>query len=79
MSTPAWWHEDLYMGMTSDAVDVVQTKLRAIRTGIYDEQTIVRVRGYQRLFGLPITGIVDQSTAELIGEAHWYPLAGGTE
>lgn len=65
------------MGNTSDAVDVVQTKLRAVRTGIYDEQTIVRVRGYQRLFGLKVTGIVDEQTASMIGEAHWFPITGG--
>lgn len=76
MSTPAWWQSDMYKGDTSPGVDVVQTRLRAIRTGIYDDQTIVRVRGYQRLFGLPVTGIVDSATAEMIGEAHWFPLGG---
>lgn len=48
-----------------------------MRTGIYDEQTIVRVRGYQRLFGLKVTGIVDEQTASMIGEAHWFPITGG--
>jgi len=37
--TPAWFHRDLYPGDDASDVDVVQVKLRAPRTGVYDSET----------------------------------------
>lgn len=56
-------------------------------TGIYDEQTAASVRSFQRVYGLPVTGIVDEATWDDIyrayagiaasipvSDAEWVPL-----
>lgn len=54
--------------------DVVrlQRLLRARLTGRYDEATAARVRGWQALHGLPVTGTVDTATASSIGAGATY-------
>lgn len=63
-----------YVGMP---IRTLQTMLRAISRlnsavpsvvpdGIYGENTVSSVRGFQRAFGLPVTGVVNQGTWEQI-------------
>jgi hypothetical protein len=70
--SPHWFTRDLLPGDESPAVDVVQTRLRCQRTGVYDPSTQAKVRGFQRLMNLPVTGLVDDRTARAIGDVLWY-------
>lgn len=47
-------------------VTYVQRVLRCQETGEMNEETIMRIRGMQALFGLRTTGIIDDDTAEQI-------------
>lgn len=49
-------------------VVVVQRKLGAPVTGSYDETTAAYVRGLQKVTGLEVTGMVNEKTAQHIGE-----------
>lgn len=44
---------------------------RLAETGVFDESTLEAVMIYQRDFGLPVTGVVDQETWDSI-TAHYY-------
>ena len=69
MSAPSWYHRALTLGIVGPDVALVQRKLRACRTGIYDTETASRVKGVQFADKLPVTGVVDAATAEAIGES----------
>ena len=69
MSAPSWYHRALTLGMVGPDVALVQRKLRACRTGVYDTETASRVKGVQFADKLPTTGVVDAVTAEVIGES----------
>ena len=69
MSAPSWYHRALTLGMVGPDVALVQRKLRACRTGVYDTETASRVKGVQFADKLPVTGVVDAATAEVIGES----------
>lgn len=64
--TPKWWSEVMMIGATGEAVDTVQRLLRCKPTGIYDHQTLARVRGFQVLTKRPPTGYVDRHTANAL-------------
>ena len=66
---PIWYRRPLLGGETGHDVTVVQRKLQALATGVYDEETKQRVRGLQRSHHLAPTGFVDQRVAEILGEA----------
>lgn len=66
--TPSWYAGPLGSGDEGDAVAIVQRKLRIPVTGVVDLTTEAAIRGYQRGHGLAQTGVVDESTAELLGE-----------
>jgi peptidoglycan hydrolase-like protein with peptidoglycan-binding domain len=51
-----------------EAVRVAQRALRLTPTGNMDEPTKASLRGTQRLYGLPVTGILDAATAIVIDE-----------
>ncbi len=66
---PQWFKRDIIEPVTDfehDAVTHVQRVLRCPETGEMDEVTITHIRGLQMLFGLPITGIIDEATAEQV-------------
>lgn len=49
-----------------EAVKTAQRALRLAPTGELDEPTKASLRGVQRLFGAPVTGVLDRETAGLI-------------
>jgi murein L,D-transpeptidase YcbB/YkuD len=53
--------------MTGADVAVVQRKLGITPTGIYDAETVSRVKGVQFMAGKKTTGNVDAETAEALG------------
>lgn len=65
---PAWFTRELHFGDTGDDVLIVQRKVDAPLTGIYDEDTYARVRGVQRSNGMDELGYMDQATADVLGE-----------
>lgn len=77
---PAYWPGyNLNIGASGDNVRMIQEQLNAIGnaysqiprvavTGQYNEQTAEAVRAFQRIFSMPVTGIVDFPT--------WYRISG---
>jgi len=59
----------LALGDSGGDVRLVQRKLHAGTSGTYDRATEARVRGFQRHRGLLVTGVVDASTADALGES----------
>ena len=66
--TVSWWRQPLSLGATGPDVEVVQRKLKCWQNGVYDFETTARVRALQNARGLPVTGVVDEDTAEALGE-----------
>ena len=66
--TVSWYRRELDLGATGEDVRIVQRRLGAPVTGIYDEDTMAYVRGLQRLKGLPMSGKTDNATADAVGE-----------
>ncbi|HET7640549.1 MAG TPA: peptidoglycan-binding domain-containing protein [Ktedonobacteraceae bacterium] len=73
MEPPQWFTKDIGLGSVGKEVETVQLLLKLPRTGQLDETTVRAIRGWQRLYGLPPTGMVDASTACTLGELHWVP------
>lgn len=66
MSSPAWFKRTIIRPATQferDAVTHVQRVLRCPENGEMDEATISHLRGLQQLFGLRVTGVLDEATA----------------
>lgn len=74
MSYPHWHFRILYPGDSGSDVGVVQVKVGAYPTRVMDETTVALVRGFQRVHNLPITGTVDHTTAQALGENTEYGL-----
>lgn len=73
-STPAWFYRDIDLGDTGDDVLIVQKKLGAGLTGVFDDATAARVRGLEKIMGRrKQTGRVDETVAAELGEK---PTAG---
>lgn len=49
-----------------EAVRTAQRALGLDETGNMDEATLVKLRGVQRLFKLPVTGVLDRPTAQAL-------------
>ncbi len=63
---PTWWKRNIIRPTTEfehEAVIHVQRILRCPETGEMDEVTVSHIRGLQQLFGLRVTGILDEATA----------------
>jgi peptidoglycan hydrolase-like protein with peptidoglycan-binding domain len=57
-----------------EAVKTAQRALGLVQTGELDEPTKASLRGVQRLFRAPVTGVLDRATAALIERLrHVYP------
>lgn len=52
-------------------VRAAQLVLRVPQTGEMDEPTIVRLRGLQSLYRLPVSGMLDKATWDKINEMRW--------
>jgi hypothetical protein len=66
---PLWWKRTIIRPATQferDAVTHTQRVLRCEETGEMDQSTISHIRGLQQLFGLRVTGVLDEATAEQI-------------
>ena len=66
--TPSWYSRPLTLGDQGEDVKTVQFLLRLEPTGVYDDATRAKVRGYQTLRQLTRTGRVDEVTAIYLGE-----------
>lgn len=64
-------HPVIGRGDEGPAVDFIQRKLFAPLTGVYDEETESRVRGFQLSRGCRVTGHVDQDTADELELDPW--------
>ena len=65
-----WYSRILTIGCVGADVELVQRKLRASSlSGVFDAETASRVRGIQFADKLPVTGVVDSTTANAIGES----------
>jgi hypothetical protein len=79
MSTPAWFKRNIIRPTTQferDAVLHAQRVMRCAETAEMDEATVVHLRGFQNLFGLQVTGILDGPTASQLERIRTY---GATE
>jgi peptidoglycan hydrolase-like protein with peptidoglycan-binding domain len=66
----SWFSRILTVGCVGADVELVQRKLRASNiTGLFDAETASRVRGLQWADKLPVTGMVDYTTSDAIGES----------
>ncbi len=66
--TPGWYVRDLGLGDQGEDVRTVQLLLRVEPTGVFDDSTRAKVRGYQTLRQIGRTGRVDEVTAIYLGE-----------
>jgi peptidoglycan hydrolase-like protein with peptidoglycan-binding domain len=68
--TPSWYTRDLAVGDQGEDVRTVQLLLRCEPTGVYDDNTRAKVRGYQTLRQIQTgrSGRVDEVTAIHLGE-----------
>jgi len=66
----SWFSRILTVGCVGADVELVQRKLRASNvSGLFDAETASRVRGLQWADKLPVTGMVDYTTSDAIGES----------
>lgn len=66
---PTWFKRTIIRPSTQfehDAVTHVQRVLGCDVNGEMDESTISHIRGLQNLFGLRMTGVLDEATAEQV-------------
>lgn len=66
---PSWFKRTIIRPTTEfehAAVTHVQRVLRCTETGEMDEGTISHIRGLQQLFGLNVTGYIDEQTARQV-------------
>lgn len=66
--TPGWYTRPLSLGDQGEDVVIIQLMLRCEPTGVFDQQTRAKVRGYQTLRQIGRTGRVDETTAIYLGE-----------
>lgn len=69
MSAPNWWERDIIYPTTEkdhEAIKHAQRVMRCAETGIMDQVTRAHIQGFQGLFGIRVTGILDLPTAEAI-------------
>ena len=77
---PVWFLRDIFAPVSDaerEAVRVAQRALRLIPTGEMDEPTRASLRGTQRLYGIPVSGILDAATAEVIDKIRPYQVESG--
>ena len=68
MSVPSWFRHEVGVGDIGDDVVIIHRILGAPSTDHFDDEDAALVRGRQHRAGLPVTGVVDSRTAELLGE-----------
>jgi len=76
---PEWFERDIIAPANEGertAVRVAQRALRCDPTGEMDTATRSALRGAQYLFGLPVTGVLDEATAIKVDGLRPYTLQG---
>jgi murein L,D-transpeptidase YcbB/YkuD len=66
---PTWYDRRIIVPASNEeheAVTYVQRVLRCKETGEMDPETVSHIRGFQVLFGLRPSGIIDDATAEQV-------------
>ena len=75
---PEWFKRTIIRPSTEferDAVMHVQRVLRCDVTGEMDDSTVSHIRGLQGLFGLRVTGVLDEATAAQVEKIRSYGSA----
>ena len=65
---PSWWWRPLTIGCTGEDVSTLQRILGVPVDGSFTEETAAYVRGFQKMARAKVTGVVDRSDAETIGD-----------
>lgn len=63
---PEWYEQNVhspYNRYDSEVVKDIQRTLMCPETGVWDDATVVHLRGLQALFGIPQTGRMDEQSA----------------
>ena len=63
---PDWYEQNVrspYNRYNAEVVKDVQRTLMCPETGVWDDATVVHLRGLQALFSIPQTGRMDEQTA----------------
>lgn len=63
---PSWFEQNVrspYNRYDPEVVKDIQRTLMCPETGVWDDATVVHLRGLQALFGLPQTGRMDEQSA----------------
>lgn len=66
--TPTWWRREIDVGDRGRDVEIVRRLISAPPSDTYEEDDAVAIRGIQKTNDLPVTGTVDEQTAEVLGE-----------
>jgi len=67
MTKPSWYNKRILAvnnEFDREAVRHVQRVLSLEESGELDDNTVIKIRGIQYVFNLPMTGIIDDATAE---------------
>ena len=67
MTKPSWYKRRILTvnnEFDREAVRHVQRVLSLEESGELDERTVMKIRGLQYIFNLPMTGYIDDATAE---------------
>jgi len=63
---PEWYEQNVHSPFNRydpDVVKDIQRTLMCPETGVWDDSTVVHLRGLQALFGIPQTGRMDAQSA----------------
>lgn len=66
--TPSWWRREIDVGDRGRDVEIVRRLISAPPSDTFEEDDAVDIRGIQKRNDLPVTGTVDEQTAEVLGE-----------
>lgn len=66
---PRWYTRPLTLGDRGEDVAIVQRKVGAPVTGVYDEETAARIRGVQMSNDFEPSEYLEEEVAELLGES----------
>lgn len=76
---PEWFPRTIIAPVSDEERDAVRVAQRALRidpTGTMNEATRAALRGVQALYGVPVSGILDQRTAIVIDKLRPWALGG---
>jgi len=71
MTAPAWFQRDVSEGDRGGDVWVARKLLGCVEGRDFDLSVTAAVRGAQLRAGLPVTGVLDERTAAVLGDPGW--------